>query len=61
MIMNTRMKPGYFSLRTLGELAMVGNQLWGETDGVPGADLVINLTGVTTLTVGAFAGTDVLL
>ena len=44
-----------------GELTMSGNQLLGDTDGVAGADLVINLTGVSTLEVIAFPlGTDVL-
>jgi Ca2+-binding RTX toxin-like protein len=46
---------------TPGELAMSGNRLLGDTDGVPGADLEIILTGVTALTVIASpAGTDVL-
>ena len=46
---------------TPGKLAMSGNQLLGDTDGVAGADLVINLTGVSTLEVIASPlGTDVL-
>jgi Ca2+-binding RTX toxin-like protein len=44
----------------LGELAMSGDRLLGDTDGVAGAELEIILTGVSTLSVGAFDGTDVL-
>ena len=39
---------------------MVGNELRGYTDGLPGPDLMIELSGLSALTVGAFAGTDVL-